>query len=308
MNTKDEIIKQLQEIGVKSGDTLFLRISYKAVGETEGGPEALIEDILDVIGADGTIIAAAFPKRQTFKCSKHKVLYTPGKNLSTGLIPKLLSQRSDAFFSTHPLSPFVCVGKNAKKLTDYHTPEKSNMDLLSYAMQISEPKCLRVGGAVLTGTTHIAFTEGLKRSGYYHLRKPEGIYYLDERNYLRFKYQDMSFFCKEGFENFCTKYIYSNPRAVVGKGNVGHGNAILTDMRTTLAIERKWIVPNPQIMLCNNPECIHCRSAYSYSDYSVLQYIFKIIQMKFEGDYTRGHLIKHIKDNLVLFLFGRKCQ
>jgi hypothetical protein len=199
------------------------------------------------------------------------------------------------------------VGKNAQKLTDYHTPEKSNMDLLAYAMQISAPKCLRVGGAILTGTTHIAFSEGLKRSGNYHLRKPEGIYYRDEKGKLRFQYQNMSFFCKKGLEKFCNQYIYTNPNAVIGEGTVGQGEALLTDMRKTLEIERKYIVPNPQILLCDNPECLHCRSSYSYSDYSVLQYIIKLIKMKFKGEYTRNHLMKDIRDNLIIFFWGRKC-
>jgi aminoglycoside N3'-acetyltransferase len=308
MNTKEDIINGLKRLGVKSGDTLFLRISYKAIGETEGGPTTLLDAILEVIGPNGTIIAAAFPKRQSSRLSWHKAIFEPGKNMSTGLIPKLMSMHPDAYISTHPLSPFVCIGKNAKELTSYHTPEKNNMDLLIHAINISEPKCLRVGGAILTGTTHMAFTEGLIQNKQYHLRKPEGIYYYDETGKLKYRYQEMSFFCKSGFEKFCKRHIYTNPDAVVGKGLVGRGEATLTDMRTTLEIERKWIVPNPQILLCDNPECMHCRSAYSYSDYSLLQFVLQLIKMKLKGEYTRGHLWKDIKDNLILFFFGRKCR
>lgn len=308
MNTKEDIIKGLRALGVKDGDTLFLRISYKSVGKTEGGPDALIDAILEVVGSSGTIIASAFPKRQSSRMSLHKVIYEPGKNMSTGLIPQIMSMRQDAFFSSHPLSPFVCIGKNAKKLTDYHTPDKKNIDLLLYATQISEPKCLRVGGALLTGTTHIAFSEGLEQNNQYHLREPEGIYYRTQTGKLKFSYQNMSFFCKKGFEKFCKQYIYTDPKAVVGRGVVGQGEAILTDMRTTLEIERKWIVPNPQILLCDNPECKHCRSAYSYSDYTPFQYSFQMLKMKLKGKYTRGHLLKEIKNNLILSIFGRKCQ
>ena len=306
MNTKESLIADLQRLGIKQGDTLFLRISYKALGQTEGGPSMVIDAILDLVGTEGTIIAAAFPKRQPYKLSFHKVIYEQGHHLSTGVIPTFLSMRTDAFFSSHPISPFVCVGKNAQTLTEYHTPEKQNFALIEKAIEICSPKCLRVGGRSLVGTTHIAFSEGLIKNHQYHLRKPEGIYYYTKGK-MRFRYQEMSFFCKKGFERFCKQYIYTDSKAIVGRGLVGQGEAILTDMRTTLEIERKWIVPNPQILLCDNPECMHCRSAYSYSDYSPFQYIFQMLKMKLKGTYTRGHLLKHIKDNLILSLFGRKC-
>ena len=308
MNNKETIIADLTRLGVRPGDTLFLRISYRALGKTDGGPKTVIDALLQVIGPDGTIIAAVFPRRQyPFDYFTRKI-YVPGKSLSTGVIPMLMSEYKGAKISSHPISPFVCIGHNANILTDFHTPEKHNFALIAKAIEVSSPKCLRIGGQTLVGTTHIAFSEGLVQNNQYHLREPEGIYYRTQTGKLKFCYQNMSFFCKKGFEKFCKQHIYSNPQAVVGRGFVGQGEAILTDMRTTLEIERKWIVPNPQILLCDNPECLHCRSAYSYSDYSPFQYNFQMIKMKLKGTYTRGHLLKDIKNNLFLSLFGRKCQ
>lgn len=308
MNDKESIVADLVRLGVKSGDTLFLRVSYRALGKTVGGPQTFIDALLHVIGSEGTLVAAAFPKRQSSFYSLHKSFYEPGKNISTGVIPEFMSLHKDACFSSHPVAPFVCIGKNANLLTRMHTPEKHNFDLISKAIEISSPKCLRVGGHTLVGTTHIAFSEGLVKNRQFHLRKPEGIYYYDESGRRKFRYQDMSFFCKKGFEEFCEQHIYTNPAAVIGKGMIGQGEAILTNMRTTLAIEREWIVPKPQILLCNDPECLHCRSAYSYSDYSPFQFILQLIKMKLKGKYTRGHFFKDVKNNLILSFFGRECH
>ena len=307
MSTKEDIIQGLKNLGIKKGDTLFLRISYKSIGDTEGGPNTVIDAILETIGAEGTLIATAFPKRQAYRWSFRKITYQPGKNIYTGAIPVLMSKRKGACFSSNPISPFVCIGKNASLLTEYHTPEKHNLELIAKAIEISSPKCLRIGGNALVGTTHIAFSEGLSKNHYYNLRIPEGIYYFDN-GIRKFRYQDMSFFCEKGFQKFCELYLYSDSSVVLGKGLIGQGMAVLTDMRKTLEIERKLIVPNPRILLCDNPECLACRSAYSFSDYSPLSYIPRLIKLNLKGKYTRGHLLRDIKDNLVLFLFGRKCQ
>lgn len=308
MNTKEDIINGLNKLGIKKGDTLFLRISYKAIGETEGGPNTVIDAIQEVLGPEGTIIATAFPNHQMAFSSREKIVYKPGENITTGVIPILLSKRTEAFFSSNPISPFVCIGKNAKILTEFHTPDKHNLDLLIKAIEISSPKCLRIGGKALDGTTHIAFSEGLVKNHQYNIRKPEGIYYYDNNGKLKFQYQDMSLFCPEGFKKFYDQHIFSDRSAVLGNGMIGQGMAVLTDMRRTLEIERERISSDPKILLCDNPQCIHCRSSYSYSDYSTLQYIFQLVKMKITGKYTSGHLLRDIKNNIVLFLVGRKCQ
>lgn len=308
MNTKEEIISGLKKIGIKKGDTLFLRISYKAIGETEGGPNTVIDAIQDVLGPEGTIIATAFPNHQSAFSPRKKNIYKPGENISTGVIPVLLSKRKDAFFSSHPISPFVCIGKNAKSLTEFHAPDKLNLDLIVKAIDISSPKCLRIGGKALDGTTHIAFSEGLVKQHQYNIRKPEGIYYYDNNGRLKFQFQNMALFCPEGFEKFYEQHIYSDSSAILGEGIVGEGKAVLTDMRRTLEIEREWLIPNPMILLCNNPQCIYCRSAYSYSDYSTFGFIFELIKLKISGRYTGKHLLGNIKNNLILSFVGRKCQ
>ncbi len=107
MNTLDSLIKDIRQLGIKEGDTLFVRISYKAVGKTEGGPKSVIDAILSVIGEKGTLIATAFPKRiPSYKKNKYKdTLYVKGMKPVTGVIPVIMSQFSEAHFSSHPISP-----------------------------------------------------------------------------------------------------------------------------------------------------------------------------------------------------------
>lgn len=54
---KADLLTQCRELGVQSGDLLMVHASMKAVGEILGGPDVLIEAILESVGESGTLMA-----------------------------------------------------------------------------------------------------------------------------------------------------------------------------------------------------------------------------------------------------------
>ena len=54
--TKSLLIKQYRQIGLASGDIVMIHASMRAVGEILGGPDILIEAILEAVGTSGTIM------------------------------------------------------------------------------------------------------------------------------------------------------------------------------------------------------------------------------------------------------------
>ena len=63
MHTYEKIKEDLIQLGIQKGDTLFLRVSYRAIGKIDGGPKVFLDALLDAIGPEGTIILSAFPKK-----------------------------------------------------------------------------------------------------------------------------------------------------------------------------------------------------------------------------------------------------
>ena len=57
--TETRLVKDLQGLGLKPGDTVMLHASVKAVGWIVGGPDVIIQAILDVIGPQGTLMMYA---------------------------------------------------------------------------------------------------------------------------------------------------------------------------------------------------------------------------------------------------------
>jgi aminoglycoside N3'-acetyltransferase len=50
------IVEQLRELGVESGSVLLVHTSFSNVGSLEGGPDSLIDSLLEAIGPDGTLV------------------------------------------------------------------------------------------------------------------------------------------------------------------------------------------------------------------------------------------------------------
>ncbi len=50
---KNELIEGFQQAGVNPGDTLLVHSSYKSLGGVDGGPQAVIDALLDGAHARG---------------------------------------------------------------------------------------------------------------------------------------------------------------------------------------------------------------------------------------------------------------
>ena len=58
--TKKKIISDLQNLGLKKGDIIHVKVSMRSVGKLENGANTLLEALLETIGEEGTLVADAF--------------------------------------------------------------------------------------------------------------------------------------------------------------------------------------------------------------------------------------------------------
>jgi aminoglycoside N3'-acetyltransferase len=102
----NDLVNGFKELGLAAGDTVLVHSSYKSFGGVEGGPQAVIEALLDVLTPEGTLIMPAF----SFDFNK-------GKPSQMGIITELA--RTDPRFKRvfHPIYSFSIAGKYAEELT-----------------------------------------------------------------------------------------------------------------------------------------------------------------------------------------------
>jgi aminoglycoside 3-N-acetyltransferase len=117
--TRDDVANGLRRLGIAANDTVFFHSSLKSMGTVEGGPDAVIEGVLDAVGPGGTVAVPAF--KLTERDGPFGSWYDHETTSSTvGLITETLRRRPDAQRSFHPIHSVAAVGRLARLLTAEH--------------------------------------------------------------------------------------------------------------------------------------------------------------------------------------------
>lgn len=311
MISKTELVKGLRDLGIKSGDVLFLRISYKSIGKTENGPKDIIDSILEVIGSEGTIVAATYPK---LKPTRLKWLYKNPTynrydhsiNVYTGAIASTILKYPKVMSSENPSVMFSAIGKYAKTLTDNYTIDKKPYHILREMVEKHDAKCLRVGGQTLTGTTHLAISDAIYHHNAYQRKVRRGIYVLDkDKKKVWIDTRHNTNFCYTMFNQF---YInnFRQKGCVIAEGKIGLGEAVLTSMQKTYEVEKDMFLKDVNNITCDEPDCLTC-STYSFSKSSKIKFLLKQFSYLFSINNRKG-AIRKLKRFILILLLGARSK
>ncbi|NQZ78164.1 MAG: hypothetical protein HRT61_18970, partial [Ekhidna sp.] len=175
-------------------------------------------------------------------------------------------------------------------LTSNHTPASGAYDLLK-DMVLLNAKNVKIGDIIKVpgvGTTHIVLCE----LDFKQRRDSVGVYYRNEKDEVVFYERNWVGGCARGFKNLIPHYGDS----VLSQSKVGEAETMVTDMRATYDIEKELIGKEPQIFLCENEDCIDCRLSWSFSDMSLLHFVWRN---------TLSFKLRSVLNALKLYLFGR---
>ncbi|MBL7130579.1 MAG: aminoglycoside 3-N-acetyltransferase [Candidatus Omnitrophica bacterium] len=132
--TKSQIVQDLRALGLFQGHTIMLHASVKKIGWVVGGPDVVIESILDVLTLSGTLMMFASWEDNTYDLARwtkerqdayirERPSYDPKRSRADsremGILTEYLRTWPGAYRSRHPFS-YVAVGERAKWITDNH--------------------------------------------------------------------------------------------------------------------------------------------------------------------------------------------
>ena len=131
MHTRDELLRQLKELGVSAGDVVMVHASLRAIGEVAGGPDEVHLAIKDAITPEGTLLMYASCPRYYDEVGRGNLTPSEEKEILEKLPPfDALAARSARdngalveFLRTWPgsrvnnhVARFVAWGKHAEHL------------------------------------------------------------------------------------------------------------------------------------------------------------------------------------------------
>ena len=135
-----ELASQLRTLGIRPGDTLLVHTSLRAVGPVQGGARGVVDSLLDVLGADGTLVVyaqtpdnsdpsrwpltrgRAVPATEWAGLRATLPAFDPARTPSygVGVLPEEVRTRPGALRSDHPQSSFAALGPAAARITAGH--------------------------------------------------------------------------------------------------------------------------------------------------------------------------------------------
>lgn len=110
MYTKEELKRQMAEMGLKSTDTVLIHISLKAVGETENGADGIIDAFGEYL-SEGLFLVPTHTWDNVN--SKNPVYDVRTAVPCIGTLPKIAAKRKDGIRSLHPTHSIWAHGKGA---------------------------------------------------------------------------------------------------------------------------------------------------------------------------------------------------
>lgn len=261
--TKDRLVADLRNLGVRPGDLLNIKVSLKSVGYVGGGPKTLIDALMDVIGPEGTIVSDSFVRVYPLPLSKEDAKKISDRWTPTyaGAVASAMIKYPNAFRGLHPAQKFVAIGAMAEELTQNHTPDSYAYDVLRVMCEMGG-RNLKLGTdekVVGVGTTHVA----IGALGFHQKRPRAGVNYRNEKGEIVTFERNWSGACAKGLINFIP--LYREAGAVLSEGKVGCAESKITDMRKTLDVELEILSKDPTFFFCDDPACVACRLTWDFS-------------------------------------------
>lgn len=131
------LVDDLRELGVTSGETVFVHSSLSAIGWVAGDAPAVVDALLEVVGEDGTIAMPTFTTQysdpaewerppvpsdwiETIRRTRppYRPALTPSRGM--GAIPECFRSYPEVIRSRHPLYSVAARGANAESLVAEH--------------------------------------------------------------------------------------------------------------------------------------------------------------------------------------------
>ena len=145
--TQEELREGLVRLGLAKGETVYARVSMRSLGFVTGGPAALIEAILDVVGPDGTLVTTAWPFPDAARVDPSLLFNLRETPSRAGLLSETLRLHPGACRSLHPIASMVAVGARAADLMAGHERSERPFgpDSPYERLRLTGPRLLLVG-------------------------------------------------------------------------------------------------------------------------------------------------------------------
>lgn len=281
--SKSKLISQLNSLGVKQGDVLFVAADLLRVGYFNKNIEQTLIDWIDIlraiVGPDGTVVIPTYTNT-SFLYSKRKYIFSKNSKSNSGSLAKaVLEHCDDAIRGNHPTNSCTIFGKHAEYIASKNTYKHSKYSpyscvvdlngknlLLGIVDEKNSPFTIHHAQEILGHTLTHPFSGWLKA------------YHYQNGKLKKYTLKEVGG-CTRGAHKL---WGYHLSRSAVNFGFVGRSLSALVDARKSADIFLDRLQNDPGIIKCDNKECISCYGRFRYNGYRVIFFYIKYMNKLLE--------------------------
>ncbi len=271
--TKADFLHALSAVGIQPGDLLLAHTSLSAFGHIQGGPDTVIDALLEALGPAGTLLLPTFTQSAVYSdgdwyaSTSFRPFDIASPRTWTGLIPSTFMQRPGVLRSAHPTHSVAGLGPLAPACLNDHLETDSPTGLKSpFGKLLAHKGKMLWLGADLASSTFLHLLEDQANLPYLKpalckVRRPNGA--IDDITVPNWLPGHRDFYRAQGE----TTAIY---RAMLAQGltiqsapvpnALSSGQAHVIDAAQMHALGTNALKQNPHIMLCESPTCLFCKT------------------------------------------------
>lgn len=267
--TKDILVADLARLGIVRGDVLFVHSSLKSIGQVDGGAEAVIDALLEVVGSDGLLAVPTLTKSSAHPWAPdptwQPLPFHPAKTPSrVGMITETLRLRPNAVRSHHPTHSVAAIGPAAGEMTAFHGLESHFGRHTPYGWLVRHGAKILLLGVGNNANTLIHAVEEIADMP--SLLDNE-VVVEDADGRIR---QVVAHGSPAGCRDFYSRRTKSKAekamraKNIIRDGLVGQAPGMVIDSQAQeLVLLREVYGSQPDILCCDRPECGFCQKVRS---------------------------------------------
>lgn len=248
MVTSKDIEAGLRSLGLEPGDTVVVHSSLSSFGEVEGGADAVVDALIEVLGPEGTLVVPTF--------NFNPGVFDPRETPSVvGKITEAVRTRPEAIRSLHPTHSVAAIGRLAELITEGHDQAHP------FGRGSALFKVLQARGKILQlGTTHTT------NSMIHVAEEIAGVPYLDRSRQVGIKTPRGKVVgkwvrrpgCSRGFDVIEDSL---QEQGAIRETMIGGCRARLMSARAVVDAATEALRLDPEALLCDLPDCGSCAEA-----------------------------------------------
>ncbi len=190
MNVKQEVNKQklvvsFRELGLSKGDVLLVHSAYKSFGGVEGGPQTVIDALLEVLGGEGTLVVPTFTFAfcEQFNNTGKGYFDLDNTPSETGILTEFVRKMPGAKRNLHPIHSFAAYGKLADELSSASDKSSFGKETVLAKLHKLDAKIMMIGVSYFDCMVFFRYVEQTEGTKYRYIKDFSGDIIVSGKKY-----------------------------------------------------------------------------------------------------------------------------